>query len=171
MAATNSNDVVPRYLLSGQYEPRPSVATISNAMDVGAPSNFARMVDLFARPANPNAETLTEADAVNEMSNNITGLAYNDNATRAAIREVWDQSNYAMCPHTAVAYLASKDMESSDHNILLATAHPSKFLPTMEEELGKGTTIVPERLACLANEPKVAESMEPDEEKFLSWLA
>lgn len=171
VAATNSNDVVPRYLLSGQYEPRPSVATISNAMDVGAPSNFARMVDLFARPANPNAETLTETDASEEMSKHLTGLAYTDKATRLAIREVWSQYNYAMCPHTAVSYLASKDMESSDHNILLATAHPSKFLPTMEAELGNGIVPIPERLACLANEPKVAESMEPDEEKFLSWLA
>ena len=171
VAATNANDVVPRYLLDGQYQPLPSVATISNAMDVGAPSNFARMVDLFARPTKPDAETLTEADAIDAMSEHITGLAYNDNATRAAIREVWDRYNYAMCPHTAVGYLASKDIETDGHKIVLATAHPSKFLPTMEEELGKGTTIVPERLACLADEPKVAESMEPDEATFLAWLA
>ncbi|MGJ8726222.1 MAG: threonine synthase [Roseibacillus sp.] len=170
VAATNANDVVPRYLQNGQYQPRPSVATISNAMDVGAPSNFARMVDLFARPANPDAERVTEADAVTEMSSHIEGLAYTDTVTRQAIREVWDKYNYAMCPHTAVAYLAAKDIETSGPKVILATAHPSKFLPTMEEELGAGTTIVPERLACLADEPKVALAMEPDEKSFLTWL-
>lgn len=170
VAATNANDVVPRYLLDGQYQPRPSVATISNAMDVGSPSNFARMVDLFARPSHPDAETLSEAQALAGMSAELTGLAYTDKATRAAIREVWEKYNYALCPHTAVAYLASKDLETTGHAIILATAHPSKFLPTMEEELGQGTTIVPGRLACLANEPKVALEMEPDEETFLAWL-
>lgn len=170
VAATNANDVVPRYLLDGQYQPRPSVATISNAMDVGAPSNFARMVDLFARPANPNAERVTEADALAEMSAHIDGLSYNDTVTRQAIREVWEKYNYAMCPHTAIAYLAAKDIETTSPKVILATAHPSKFLPTMEEELGQGTTIVPDRLACLTNEPKVAESMEPDEATFLNWL-
>ncbi len=175
VAATNANDVVPRYLLNGQYEPRPSVATISNAMDVGAPSNFARMVDLFARPAQPEAPTLTEADALEDMSAQIQGLAYTDQVTRSAIREVWDKHRYALCPHTAVAYLAAKDREGNnpnkqEHQILLATAHPSKFLPTMEEELGQGITPVPERLACLAEREKVAESMKPSEEDFLAWL-
>ena len=170
VAATNANDVVPRYLQSGQYEPRPSVATISNAMDVGAPSNFARMVDLFARPAQPDAESLTDADALLEMSAHIEGLAYTDTVTRQAIREVWDKYHYAMCPHTAVAYLAAKDVTTSGPKVILATAHPSKFLPTMEEELGTGTTNVPERLACLADEPKVASDMAPDESHFLTWL-
>jgi threonine synthase len=89
---------------------------------------------------------------------------------RAAIREVWDKYNYAMCPHTAVGYLAAKDLATDGHKIILATAHPSKFLPTMEEELGAGTVPIPERLACLTDQPKVAESMEPDEETFLTWL-
>lgn len=170
VAATNANDVVPRYLLDGQYQPRPSIATISNAMDVGAPSNFARMVDLFARPTNPEAHAVTETDALAEMTSHITGLAYTDSATRTAIREVWDKYNYAMCPHTAVGYLAAKDTATDGHKIILATAHPSKFLPTMEEELGAGTVPIPERLACLTDQPKVAESMEPDEETFLTWL-
>ncbi|MDQ8192366.1 threonine synthase [Roseibacillus persicicus] len=170
VAATNTNDVVPRYLLGGTYEPRPSVATISNAMDVGAPSNFARMVDLFARPAKPAAEKLTEADALDEMSAHLQGLAYTDTATRHAIREVWENHRYALCPHTAVAYLAAKDIETPGHKIILSTAHPAKFLPTMEEELGHGTVPIPERLACLTDIPKVAESMEPDEAVFLTWL-
>ena len=170
VAATNANDVVPRYLQEGQYQPRPSVATISNAMDVGAPSNFARMVDIFARPAQPDAESVSEADAVDAMGEHIIGLAYTDSATRQAIREVWDKYHYAMCPHTAVAYLAAKDIETPGHKIILATAHPSKFLPTMEEELGAGTTIVPERLACLAELPKLAHPCQPSEEEFLATL-
>ena len=171
VAATNSNDVVPRYLLSGQYEPRPSVATISNAMDVGAPSNFARMVDLFARPNQPEANTVTEDQALEQMAKTIIGQAYTDSSTRQAMREVWDKFRYPMCPHTAVAYLAAKETKSSAHKIILATAHPSKFLPTMEEELGTGTTPIPERLACLADKKKVAKNLEPDEATFLTWLA
>lgn len=171
VAATNANDVVPRYLLGGQYEPRPSVATISNAMDVGAPSNFDRMVDLFARPTRPEAVSLTEQDALTEMAALLEGLAYTDKATRQAIREVWEKFSYAMCPHTAVGYLAAKDVATAGHKVILATAHPSKFLPTMEEELGQGTIAVPERLACLADLPKEALAMEPDEAAFLAWLA
>ncbi|MBK1834874.1 threonine synthase [Roseibacillus ishigakijimensis] len=170
VAATNTNDVVPRYLMNGNYEPRPSVATISNAMDVGAPSNFARMVDLFARPGNPTARTLSDADAADEMARQLEGLAYTDKATRQAIREVWENYRYALCPHTAVAYLAAKDITTPGHKVILSTAHPSKFLPTMEEELGKGAVTVPERLACLAEEKKVAQEIEPDEATFLTWL-
>ena len=170
VAATNSNDVVPRYLLDGAYQPRPSVATISNAMDVGAPSNFDRMVDLFARPAQPDAVTLTPEDALTQMSSLITGLAYSDKATRGAIREGSDKYSYAMCPHTAVAYLAAKDLPDIPHKVILSTAHPSKFLPTMEEELGSGAIAVPERLACLSELPKVSIKMNPDEEAFLVWL-
>ena len=87
------------------------------------------------------------------------------------MREVWDKFRYPMCPHTAVAYLAAKETKSSAHKIILATAHPSKFLPTMEEELGTGTTPIPERLACLADKKKVAKNLEPDEATFLTWLA
>ncbi|MDP0491561.1 MAG: threonine synthase [Verrucomicrobiota bacterium JB023] len=170
VAATNVNDVVPNYLLNGQYDPRPSVATISNAMDVGAPSNFARMVDLFARPDKPEAEQLGDADALTAMRASIRGASFTDEQTREAIREVWDEFRYAMCPHTAVGYLAAKGTVSQGHRIILSTAHPSKFLPTMEEELGKGAVEIPERLACLADEPKASIPMTPGEEAFFSWL-
>ena len=171
IAATNVNDVVPSYLKSGTYLPRPSVATISNAMDVGAPSNFARMVDLFARLDQPEAQSLTESDAYAGMSTTLTGASYGDAQTRGAILEAWNTYHYAMCPHTAVGYLAAKDFPSNNHAIILATAHPSKFLPTMEEELGEHSIEIPERLACLAQEPKVAIPMEADEAAFLAWLA
>jgi threonine synthase len=170
IAATNRNDVVPRYLLSGQYEPRPSKATISNAMDVGSPSNFARMVDLFARTAESGPDALTAEEAIKKMGSHLDGFSFSDEDTRKAIKEVWQNHHYAMCPHTAVAYLAAKKSTQPGPKIILATAHPSKFLPTMEEELGSGAIEIPERLACLADEPKVATTMEPDEAKFLAWL-
>lgn len=170
LAATNRNDVVPRYLLDGQYEPRPSLATISNAMDVGAPSNFARMVDLFARTSQSGPHALTAAQALATMSETIAGAAFGDQETREAIREVWDRYQYAMCPHTAVGYLAARASPLPGPKIILATAHPSKFLPTMEEELGTGSIVIPERLACLADQPKVATAIAPDETAFLKWL-
>jgi threonine synthase len=96
VAATNRNDVVPEYLREGEYRPRPSVPTLSNAMDVGAPSNFARMQALFGN----SWET---------MRSHISGLAYSDDATRAAIREVKSLYNYEIDPHGAVAWLAARN--------------------------------------------------------------
>lgn len=144
VAATNVNDVVPRYLADGNYEPLASVATVSNAMDVGNPSNFARMQELFGQ----------NWDAMRES---ISGLAFDDEETCAEIKRVAEQLKYQMCPHTAVASLAANlwhEAMPTSQNILLATAHPSKFLPTMEEQLGKGSVKIPERLACLVDKEK-----------------
>lgn len=160
VAATNVNDVVPSYLKSGQYEPRPSTATISNAMDVGAPSNFARMSELFS-------------GSWDKMREGIEGYSFDDATTRTAIKGTAERYDYQVCPHTAVGVLAAEEWaktNSDDHNIVLATAHPSKFLPTMEEELGKGSTIVPERLACLANLPKVATLLPAEEQALQDWI-
>jgi threonine synthase len=141
IAATNLNDVVPRYLSKGVYEPQSSIATISNAMDVGAPSNFARMLNIFG-------------DEWSEMKKSIQGYSFDDDQTRAAIREVQSLYQYQLCPHTAVGYLAAKKWRAENPGnatITLATAHPAKFLDVMEAELGKGSIEIPERLACLAS--------------------
>jgi len=161
VAATNANDVVPRYLADGNYEPVPSVATISNAMDVGAPSNFARMKELFE-------------DNWDAMRENVSGVAYSDDETREEIKRVKEQHNYVMCPHTAVASLAERSWAEASpdtHNIILSTAHPSKFLPTMEEELGEGNIEIPERLACLAEIEKLAISMQAEDQALKDFLA
>ena len=97
IAATNINDVVPEYLHTGQYMPRPSVRTLSNAMDVGNPSNFARMVDMFSCP---------ECSTWNNMTASVSGFAYSDERTRRAIQEVYARYGYILEPHGAVAYLA-----------------------------------------------------------------
>jgi len=160
IAATNVNDVVPEYLEKGAYRPRPSVGTISNAMDVGAPSNFARMEEIFGK----NWEGMKER---------VAGYAFDDDQTRTAIREVYATSGYAIDPHGAVGYLAAEQWlvgEPEDTMVILETAHPSKFLDVMEEELGEGVVEIPERLGCLAGREKVAVAMGGGEEEFLEWL-
>ncbi len=160
VAATNINDVVPAYLADGSYTPRPSVQTISNAMDVGAPSNFARMQNIFG-------------DQWEKMKERIAGYAYNDEITRDTIRRIQKETGYVLEPHGAVGWLAAEQWRKNcpeDHTVVLETAHPSKFLDVMEEELGEGSVDIPERLACLADQEKVAYEMKPEEEVFHAWL-
>lgn len=160
VAATNINDVIPAYLDSGNYESRPSVATISNAMDVGAPSNFVRLKELFG-------------DSFEELRNHISGLAFDDKETRAAIREVKDTTGYTIDPHGAVGWLAAnfwRQAKPESNTITLETAHPAKFLDVMEEELGVGSVDIPERLAVLADKQKAATPLDTDSSTFHQWL-
>lgn len=160
VAATNSNDVVPRYLKSGNYEPIKSKETISNAMDVGNPSNFIRM-RLLAGNELPNVADL------------IKGYSFEDNLTKAAIKNVYEKTGYLMCPHTAVAQLGAykykKEVDSSATAVVLSTAHYSKFLPVMEPVLGFKPP-VPERLSDLLSKKKVAISMTTHFDDFKEWL-
>jgi threonine synthase len=163
IAATNENDAVPKFLRSGNYAPLPSVATISNAMDVGSPSNFTRMQALFGG----SWEAMTAC---------ISGMSFSDDATRAAIRTVKTLYQYELDPHGAVAWLAAQKWRSSHPTcatVTLGTAHPAKFLGVMEAELGVGCITVPERLAVLAQRPKVATLLPADPavlREFLSTL-
>jgi threonine synthase len=159
IAATNINDVVPQYLQSGIFEPRPSVRTISNAMDVGNPSNFARMDDLYC-------------STWNNMKSNISGYAFDDYQTRKAMKEVYKTYNYTIDPHGAVGYLAAKSYlneHPSSRVVVLETAHPSKFKEVVEETLG-GPTHIPERLGALANKEKVATFISTGYDEFKNWL-
>jgi threonine synthase len=160
IAATNRNDVVPAYLSSGEYQPRPSVATISNAMDVGAPSNFVRMQALFG-------------GSWDSMKAKIHGVMFSDDQTRAAIREVKSIHGYEIDPHGAVAWLAARQWRAGHPGtatISLETAHPSKFPDVMEAELGQGVIEIPERLAVLADKPKVATKLGTDTTAFHDYL-
>jgi threonine synthase len=160
IASTNRNQVVPDYLSTGEYVPKPSVETISNAMDVGSPSNFTRMQALFGN----------QLDRIREK---ITGAYFNDEQTREAIRAVYQRTGYVMCPHTAVAYLGLKKYtrtaEQPITGIFLATAHPAKFLPTVEEAIGAKVPL-PDRLAELLEKKKVAIPMSNRFEDFKAWL-
>lgn len=160
VAATNRNDVVPDYLRGGDYQPRPSVATISNAMDVGAPSNFVRMQAVFG-------------GSWNAMRAKVGGFSADDDMTRAAIRRVWHDHGYAIDPHGAIGWLAARawrEAHPGSSTITLETAHPAKFPEVMEAELGAGVVDVPERLAVLASRPKVAVPMAADPSLFREWL-
>jgi threonine synthase len=158
IAATNENDVVPAYLATGNYETRPSVRTLSNAMDVGAPSNFVRMLDMFG---NDWAA----------MKQHISGAHRTDAATEDTMREVLARTNYLLDPHGAVAYSALKDylVKNKGVGVFLETAHPAKFLEDVEQILDKKIEI-PARLAELADKTKQADVLNTDFNGFKQWL-
>lgn len=159
IAATNANDVVPQYIETGDYSPRPSVRTLSNAMDVGSPSNFARMMDIFS-------------STWNNFKAGISGYAYSDEETKTGMREVLQKYSYVIDPHGAVGYLALKEYQKENPNtdgIVLETAHPAKFLEDVEDILGQKVE-VPKRLAVLAKRQKMATSLGVEFDPFKAWL-
>jgi threonine synthase len=121
VAATNVNDVVPAYLATGRYEPRSSVQTLANAMDVGSPSNFERMSWLYDR----------DLDA---MRRDIAGARYTDDQVRETIRRVYETRGYVLDPHSAIGYLG---LAGHAPGVFLATAHPSKFAEIVEPIIGR----------------------------------
>lgn len=144
VAATNLNRAVPTYLNSGHYEPKPSVTTISNAMDVGNPSNFVRLQRLFG-------------NALGDIQANVSGYYFDDDETRAGMMKTYRDYQYVACPHTAIGLLGLDQYrhqtgDTDSIGIALATAHPAKF-PLVESILGVSVE-VPERLAELAHRPK-----------------
>jgi threonine synthase len=161
IAATNLNDVVPEFLRTHHLRPRPSETTISNAMDVGSPSNVVRMLDLF------------QGD-VSALGKAVTGYAFTDAETQTAMRAVFAATGYVMDPHGAVGYLGLKkylsEVESDVTGVFLETAHPAKFKEVVEETLG--TTIqVPATLQKFLTRKKQTKPMSSgfvDFKKFLS---
>ena len=169
IAATNRNDVVPDYLQTGTYQPRPSVPTLSNAMDVGNPSNFARMLDIYGLLEGKYNLNETTWKGMREM---ISGYAFDDAATRSAMREIEQKYSYVMDPHGAVGYLALEAYQrenSATRGVILETAHPSKFKPDVEATLGHPIK-VPARLAELAKKEKVATPVTTQYAPFKTWL-
>lgn len=137
VAATNSNDVFPEYLRSGSYRPRPSLRTISNAMDVGDPSNLARIIHLYGGD-------------IDALRSDLVSSSHTDDETRRCIREVHDAAGVILDPHTAVGYLGlRRELEQRDtptDAILIATAHPAKFRETVGPVIGAEVPL-PARLA------------------------
>jgi threonine synthase len=126
VAATNVNDVVPVYLESGRFEPRASVQTLANAMDVGNPSNFERMAWLYGGD-------------VAEMRKDISAARMTDDNVRETIRDLYARTGYLLDPHGAIAYAAVKqrDGQAGEPKIFLATAHPGKFAEIVEPIIGR----------------------------------
>lgn len=129
IAANNRNDVFSHYLQTGNYLPKPSVQTVANAMDVGAPSNFDRILDLYAR-------------SHKAVTDHISGYTFSDEEIRDTIRLVRLSTGYLLDPHGACAYLAlKKGKRANETGIFLATAHPAKFKETVEACTGKSIAV------------------------------
>jgi threonine synthase len=159
VAATNVNDAVPEYLQTGLYQPRPSIATVANAMDVGAPSNFERVQALY------NSDLAA-------LRHDVVGYAYDDTRVIDEIRRVHQAHGYVLDPHSAIAWLALQDRladEPDARGVFLATAHPAKFREVVEPAIGRRVGL-PRPLADALSRPRHSVSMPADYaalEKFL----
>ena len=160
VAATNVNDVVPEYLHTGEMTPRPSRQTISNAMDVGNPSNFARMMDLY----NGNHHA---------MQQDITGYAFTDAETKSAMQQVARDHRYILDPHGAVGYLGIKKYLSGNpgeaNGIFLETAHPAKFGEVVENTIGENIPL-PETLRKFLSGSKQTVMVDSNYDNFKKQL-
>ena len=153
VASTNVNDTVPRFLESGKYEPKPSKATISNAMDVGNPSNFIRIQELYNND-------------LKAFEKDFSSYSYTDEETLAALKQIYNADGYIAEPHGAVGYLGlKKELQKHDNSIgvFLETAHPIKFLDVVEPALGI-TLPIPEQIESVLNEDKVSVKIKTYEE-------
>ena len=158
IAAANINDVVPEYLTSGKFTPRPSQTTISNAMDVGNPSNFARILEMYDN----------DWEAIKQ---DIIGYSYSDEQTKKCMKQVYEKTGYILDPHGAVAYLGLKEYQKENDviGVFLETAHPAKFLETVESTLERKIEI-PEKLQAFMKNEKLAVEMGKDYEGFREFL-
>lgn len=160
VAATNANDVFPKYLKSGVYNPKPSKETISNAMDVGNPNNFGRIMDLYEN----NLENLRH---------DVWSKSFSDQETKSAIKEVYRLYNYILDPHGAIAYqglqVYSKIADEHFVGIFLETAHPAKF----RETVGKALDVslgVPKELKAFEGKKKRAIPLSNSYSAFKEFL-
>ena len=160
IAATNANRVFTDYMNSGDFQPKPSVRTLSNAMDVGNPSNFYRLTELFGN----------EFEAVQDK---MAAYSYSDGQTTETMKFVFDQYNYMLDPHGAVGYLGLKEfLKSQDkalNGVFLETAHPAKFLDVVEPTLNQKVDL-PEALANLVDKEKVAVPLQNNFEELKDFL-
>lgn len=158
VAATNANDTVPQFLLKGIYEAKPSIATISNAMDVGNPSNFVRIQEMYNND-------------LKEFSKDFSSYTYSDEATREAMKSIYNHNGYIAEPHGAVGYLGlKKELENNPNaiGVFLETAHPIKFLDIVEPVL-KVSLPIPTQIESVLGKEKKSIKIKTYEElkKFL----
>ena len=172
IAACNANDVVTRYLSSEKYEIQKAIATVSNAMDVGNPSNFVRILEILEN----NFPALTKA---------LSSYSIDDTTTKATIARVYKTNNYTLDPHGAVAfaaaeiYLANLEKANTSSNaqyntnsysaIILETAHPVKFPEVVEEAIGQ-TIAIPDSVKFLLDKKKVSTALAANYAAFKNWM-
>ena len=185
IAANNANSVFYEYLQTGEYRPRPSVQTIANAMDVGDPSNFARILDLYGREdvqdilarrniaqplpsitaEAPNGQGGASADAPF-----ISGATYTDDQIAQIMRDCYARTGYILDPHGACGYRALKEqLEPDEIGIFLETAHPAKFKDTVDRILGIDLPI-PEKLQAFMRGQKQSVPLSKDFAAFKAYL-
>lgn len=160
VAATNVNDVVPEYIRTGEYKPKTSKASLSNAMDVGNPSNFPRLKKLLG-------------STWNNVKKKLKAYSFDDEQTQQAMLKVYEDHQYILDPHGAVGYLAAvqykKEEKFNGPIIFLETAHPSKFKETVEETLGIDID-VPERLSKLEQLQEKYYTLTTEYTDFKNWF-
>ncbi|MEE0972881.1 MAG: threonine synthase [Paludibacteraceae bacterium] len=158
IAANNRNDIFLEYLKTGEYKPRPSVATLANAMDVGDPSNFARVIDLYGH-------------SHKAITAEIGGARYTDEDITETIKTCYTQTGYLLDPHGACGYQALKDMlREGETGVFLETAHPAKFLSTVENIIGEKVEI-PEKLQAFMRGTKQSVELSKEFADFKAFLS
>jgi len=165
IAANNANDIFFKYLQTGKYEPKPSVQTLANAMDVGDPSNFARILNLYSE----NGQ-LTDAATHHRITNLISGATYSDEQIRATMRQCFEQTKYVLDPHGACGYQALADgLQPGEVGVFCETAHPAKFKEKVDDILGIDVEI-PARLRAFMEGEKQSVTMSKDFADFKQYL-
>lgn len=157
IAANNKNDIFLQYLKTGIYSPKASVATIANAMDVGDPSNFARVLDLYQH-------------SHKAICNEISGCSYTDEQIADTMAKTYKETGYLLDPHGAVAYRSLEEgLDKNETGIFIETAHPAKFKTTVEAIIGEEIDI-PDRLAAFLNSDKKTVKMSSSFISFKKYL-
>ena len=165
IAANNANDIFFKYLQTAKYEPKASVQTLANAMDVGDPSNFARIINLYSQ----NGQ-LSEAETHAAIVSLISGATYNDEQIRETMRQCYKETGYILDPHGACGYQALVEgLLPGEVGVFCETAHPAKFKEKVDDILGIDVEI-PERLAAFMKGEKQSVSMTKEFEDFKQFL-
>lgn len=165
IAANNANDVFYNYLQTGSYEPKPSKQTLANAMDVGDPSNFARIIDLYSQGGKLSAEATHQ-----QITSLISGATYSDEQIKDTMRKCYAETGYILDPHGACGYRALEEqLQPGEIGFFCETAHPAKFKEKVDEILGIDVAI-PERLAAFMRGKKQSVPMANDFAAFKAFL-
>lgn len=165
IAANNANDIFYNYLQTGQYNPKPSKQTLANAMDVGDPSNFARIINLYSENGK-----LSPEETHQRITSLISGATYSDEQIKETMRKCYKETGYILDPHGACGYQALEDsLKPGEIGIFCETAHPAKFKEKVDDILGIDVEI-PERLAAFMKGEKQSVPMTKNFEDFKAYL-
>ena len=165
IAANNANDIFYKYLQTGKYEPKASIQTLANAMDVGDPSNFARILNLYSLN-----KKLTDEATHHRITNLISGATYSDEQIKETMRQCYEETGYILDPHGACGYQALVDgLQEGEIGVFCETAHPAKFKEKVDDILGIDVEI-PDRLAAFMRGEKQSVPMTKDFADFKQYL-